>query len=96
LAIIPFEGGSLVKLFDFSPTAAPDHGLNWTPDGRAIAYSDSLSGIWVQPLDGGAPVKLTDFKSDLVWSFAWSHDGRQLAVARGDIISDVVLITNFR
>jgi Tol biopolymer transport system component/DNA-binding winged helix-turn-helix (wHTH) protein len=96
LAIIPFEGGPLVKLFDFSPTAAPDHGLNWTPDGRAIAYSDSLSGIWVQPLDGSPPVKLTDFKSDLIWSFDWSPDGKQLAIARGDIISDVVLITNFR
>jgi len=38
---------------------------------------------------------LTDFKSDRIFSFAWSRDGKQLALARGTLTNDVILISNF-
>jgi hypothetical protein len=40
--------------------------------------------------------QMTDFKSDLILDFAWSADGRRIALARGRPSSDVVLIRNFR
>jgi Tol biopolymer transport system component len=101
IALIPFEGGQPLKTIDFNRTMGPDwpnDQIEWTPDGRALAYLDirqGVSNIWVQPLDGGPPRQLTHFgRSDQVLSFAWSRDGKQLAMARGNFVSDVVLISN--
>lgn len=94
IALIPFEGGQPMKTFTL-PSAV----VRWTPDGSALTYVDSRSGVsnvWSQPVDGGKPVQLTDFKFDLVFSFDWARDGRQLAVARGIVTSDVILAKNFR
>jgi len=97
IAIIPFEGGSPTRVFDL--VGRPNRDLQWTPDGRAIAYivtSNGVSNIWAQPLAGGEPKPLTDFKDQRIFNFAWSRDGKQLALSRGVVNSDVVLITNFR
>ena len=68
---------------------------HWTPDGRGIAYIDprTQSDLWVRPLDGGASRQLTHFPADghRIWDFAWSADGKRLAVARARISSDIVL-----
>jgi Tol biopolymer transport system component len=71
--------------------------VRWTPDGHALAYvgQRSFPNISCRPVDGGPPKRLTDFKSDRIFSFAWSHDGKQLALARGTLTHDVVLISNF-
>ncbi len=97
IALIPFEGGEPIKVFD-APTRI---GLliRWTPDGRTVTYiatSAGVSNIWSQPMDGGAPKQLTNFKADQIFWFDWSRDGKQLAVSRGTVTSDVVLISNFR
>jgi serine/threonine protein kinase/Tol biopolymer transport system component len=92
IALIPFEGGQPVKMLNL-PSAL----VRWSADGSALAYVDSRSGvsnIWSQPIDGGKPVQLTDFKSDLIFNFEWSRDGRYLACARGIGTSDVVLFNN--
>jgi serine/threonine protein kinase/Tol biopolymer transport system component len=94
IALIPFEGGQPVKTFTL-PSAV----VRWNTDGSALTYADSRSGvsnIWSQPIDGGNPVQLTDFKSDLIFSFDWSRDGRQLACARGISVSDVVLFSGLK
>ena len=96
LAIAPLEGGAPLRTSDIE---AVPFDLSWTPDGRALAYTDTRSGvsnIFAQPLDGGAPKQLTDFKADRIFSFAYSHDGKQLALSRGTVNSDVVLISNFK
>jgi len=59
------------------------------------ATRGGVSNIWEQPLDGSAPQQLTDFKSDLISSFAWSKDGR-LVCTRAAAANDVILISNFR
>jgi Tol biopolymer transport system component len=93
LKVVPAGGGRPVMQFQFE-LATP---FSWTPDGRALAYTDDrYMNIWAHPLDGGPPRQLTDFKSDLTFFFAWSRDGKQLALARGTRTSDVVLITDFR
>jgi len=50
----------------------------------------------MQPIDGGPPRMLTDFKSDGIFWFDFSRDGKQLAVARGTQTSDVVLFSDFK
>jgi len=68
----------------------------WRPDGRAVAlggFFDS-SDVLLAPVDGGRVRQLTNFADQRVLSFAWSPDGRHLAVARGEGFSDLVLITD--
>lgn len=98
VGVASFEGGETITALD-RPPARPLR-LQWTPDARALTYvsnSGGASNIWNLPIDGGPPQQLTDFKPDLfIQCFAWSRDGKQLAVARGTSISDIVLIKNFR
>ncbi|MBM4161696.1 MAG: DUF5050 domain-containing protein [Ignavibacteria bacterium] len=99
ILIIPSAGGDVVNTLEFPITAQDFSTFQWTPDGRGISYVDDregISNIWEIPLSGGEPRKLTDFKSDYIFSHAWSPDGKQLAVARGQRTSDAVLMSNFR
>jgi Tol biopolymer transport system component/DNA-binding winged helix-turn-helix (wHTH) protein len=94
-AIYPFTGGEPAKILDLSPLSFY---MRWTPDSRALAYIDRQShfNIVSQPVDGGSSTQLTNFSSDHIFGFAWSGDGKQLALVRGNVTSDVVLISNFR
>jgi tricorn protease len=94
VAIVPIEGGAPVKKFTLPATV-----VRWTPDGKGLTYIDSrggVSNIWMQPIDGGQPVQLTDFKTDLIFTFDWSRDGRQLVLSRGVVMSDVVLFSDLK
>ena len=100
--MIPIEGGPPAKIFDVRLTAFSKwrsfgslDTIRWSPDGRSLTYinsQDGVSNIWSQPLDGGKPVQLTNFKTGRIFNFAWSRDGKWLALARGSVTSDVVLI----
>ena len=100
LAIFPFAGGQPAKVFPLPPTTtgsviAP---FLWTPDGRAISFINSLSGvdnIWEQAVAGGPPKPVTHFTSDKIIRYDWSRDGR-LALSRGTEPTDAVLIKNFQ
>jgi Tol biopolymer transport system component len=50
------------------------------------------SQIWLQPVDGAPPRQVTKFASDSIYSWAWSSDGKRLALSRGNTNSDAVLI----
>ncbi len=66
----------------------------FTPDGKGIAYYENGSGgnLWVQPLDGSASRQITHFADDrAIVDFAWSADGKRLAIARSTNTSDIVL-----
>jgi len=94
--LIPFTGGPPIKRFNIGPHAG-GFVLHWTPDSRAILYIGiRLTNIWSQPVDGGEPVQLTDFQGDQVFNFDYSPDGKWLAIARGRVTGDVVLISDFR
>ena len=96
IALITLDGGELIKTYEI-----PIHywqRIRWTSDGLALTYidiRDGIANIWSQPVDSGPPIKLTDFKNDLIFSYDWSRDGRQLACERGVETSDVVLITAY-
>ena len=100
LAVIPADGGTPLKVLDLDMQRvnAPA-GLWWTPDSRALVYvetSRGVSNVWRIPVDGGKPAQLTNFDSGQIFNLALSHDGRRLAVARGGISGDVVLISDLR
>ncbi|HEV7902439.1 MAG TPA: hypothetical protein VGO96_01255, partial [Pyrinomonadaceae bacterium] len=95
LAVLPFDGGDPVKVFDKSPTTFVEAGIRWTPDGRALTFVDNrdgVSNIWLQPLDGSPAKQLTNFTSETIFRFAWSPDGKMFVAERGTETGDIVLI----
>ena len=98
--LVAFEGGEIIKTFDTRPERIENinkQNLQWTPDGRGIyfiALNDGVSNIWRQPIDGSPPVQVTKFETGRIFNFAYSPDGKQLALSRGSLNSDVVLIKN--
>jgi eukaryotic-like serine/threonine-protein kinase len=99
VAIIPFEGGPPLNVFEIPTPFVVEPGFQWTSDGRALTFVDTrggVSNIWSQPIAGGPRKQITNFQSEDIFSFAWTRDGKQLALARGVETGDVVLITDFR
>jgi eukaryotic-like serine/threonine-protein kinase len=98
IAVIPFEGGEPVKTFEIPAGLGGARTiLRWSKDGRSLVYTaiaNNVSNIWSQPVDGGQPLQLTNFTEHIITAFDWSRDNRQLAVARGLLIRDAVLIGN--
>lgn len=96
--ILPAEGGQPVKTYDKIPFQRWSH-LHWLPDSRAFTVAGAInntSNIYRYSLDGIEPQPLTDFKSDLIFRYAWSRDGKQLAVERGLPVNDVILISDVK
>ncbi|MDQ3754584.1 MAG: protein kinase [Acidobacteriota bacterium] len=89
--ILPFAGGPPTKRFNIGPHIG-GFALHWAADGRALLYINNHSNIWSQPVDGGKPMQLTNFQGDQIFDFDYSPDGKQLALARGRVTDDVVLI----
>jgi len=96
-AIISYEGGEPAKVFDLLGNKGR---FRWSPDGRTLNYLRDTQGgvtnVWSFPLDDKPPKQLTDFKTEQIYNFAWSPDGKQLVLARGTTTSDVVLMRDFR
>ena len=96
-AIFPIEGGDPVKVIDLPQIEGND--FRWSPDGKSLSYtvvSNGVANVWNYPLDGGPPKQITSFKNDLIFNFKWAPNGRDMIMARGNRISDVVLIHDFR
>ena len=73
--------------------------IRWKAAGDAITYvrtRNGVSNIWAQPIDGSPARQLTSFSSMLIWSHAWSRDGKYLALARGNFSRDAVMLTDLR
>ena len=98
LAMLSINGGEPIKLFDIqnSISTTVSASVHWSTDGRSIWYvstTNNVSNIWSQPVDGGKPKALTDFKDSLIAGFAISKDGKQMFLSRGIFIRNAVLIT---
>jgi serine/threonine protein kinase/Tol biopolymer transport system component len=98
IAMISEEGGAPTRLLDL-PNVIKSGLFQRDVKTDALIYRDSkdrIDNLWSQMLSGGTPKQLTDFKSDQIFAFDWSRDGKELVVARGRNGSDVVMITDFR
>jgi Tol biopolymer transport system component len=98
IAVLPIEGGEPLKIYDVAASAGTSNPVRWSADGRAITYIDTrdgVSNIWSHPLDGGGARAVTDFKSEQIFWFDWSRDGKNLLCARGSVTSDAILLSGF-
>jgi len=100
LGIFSVEGGEPISQFDLLTNAGSGSpSVRWMPDGRAVVYIATQAGVsnlWLQPIDGGPPKQMTDFTSGRIFWFDISRDGKSLAMSRGTVTSDVVLMKDFR
>jgi hypothetical protein len=93
IVVIPSGGGAL-KRFDTVPASGA-----WSPDGKALIYVDTAGGVanlMRQPVAGGPPSPLTKFASEQIFGYAVSFDQKHLALVRGRVSSDVVLVSDRR
>ena len=84
---------SSIRIFPSQPTIT--FPVSFTPDGKNVAYrviDKGTDNVWMQPVDGSKGHQVTEFTTDHVRYFSWSPDGKTLAVVRGHLISDVVLL----
>lgn len=86
---------SKVKYSFANISAGPDaKPVAWTGDSKGLLYGmdndEGVSNIWIQPLDGGSARQMTHFTDDTIFAFA--SNGAYLALVRGKITSDVVLM----
>ena len=98
IAIMPTTGGPPVKVIENLPFQKWSY-LRWFPDSRSVTVVGEVAGvgnIYRYALNAASPQKITNFKSDLIYRYAWSPDGKMLAVERGVPINDVVLISGLK
>jgi Tol biopolymer transport system component len=98
IALLPFAGGPPSRVLPLA-NGNPDTRLRWMPDGSAIVYGirrNGVTNLWAQPVDGSPPRQITNFPSDRIFAFDFSRDGKQVALARGTLTNDVVLISGFK
>jgi serine/threonine protein kinase len=69
--------------------------LAFAPDPKAVVYvvrEKGVDNLWEQPLDSSAPRQLTHFTSERIERFRFSPDGIKLAIERGHVESDAILL----
>lgn len=79
------------------PAVANSRYFRFSSDGRSLLYIDSAAGgsrLFSQPLSGGEPKQLAEFKGKRIFSFDVSKKG--LVYALGSETSEALMITNFR
>jgi Tol biopolymer transport system component len=94
LAMVNLDSGQTEKLLKFE---RPRQGaVHFSRDGKSVIYpiaNGSTQNLWQQNLDGSTGKQLTNFKSEQIGDqFGYSPDGTRLALIRGHIDSDVVLL----
>jgi Tol biopolymer transport system component len=93
ISLISLTSGQITRTFDYDPRH--NGTLQFSPDGKGIVYpirDKGADNLWLQPLDGGSGHQITHYASLRIYSYQWSHDGKRLALVRGDTPSDLVLI----
>jgi len=99
LAVISINRGQIHETFDSPPGVYREAYLRWSLDGKSLQYpltNGDVTNIWEQPLAGGSPKQITNFISGRIFDFNWSQDGKLLLTSRGEVTSDVVLLSNLR
>jgi serine/threonine protein kinase len=92
---IPISGGSAKRLFETPKNMSS--GIAIRPNSSEFSYTittDGVSNIVTRPINGGAQQQFTRFDEKFITSYAWTPDGKSVVVTRGDIRSDVIILTD--
>ncbi|HUF05324.1 MAG TPA: winged helix-turn-helix domain-containing protein [Aridibacter sp.] len=95
--IVSAADGSVISSFPTPLRSTLSFGARWAPDGKSVVYiatEKDVSNLWLQPIDGSVPRRLTDFTAGSIYHFAHSRDYDTLYLARGTQIRDAILISD--
>ncbi len=99
VALLNLDAAAPPRLVPVNPAIAggglANGGFQFTPDGKALAYpvrNDGIDNVWLQPLDGSAGRKITNFNAEQIVDLHWSPDAKSLGILRSHSDSDVVLL----
>jgi len=56
-----------------------------------VGREKGVENLWSQSMDGKNRKQLTNFPKDLILRYAYSRDGKQIAIERGNLESDAFL-----
>ncbi len=99
LTIISAEDGQRVRSFDVVPHEYYYQAPRWSRDGRFIVFRTIQNGVgnlWGQSIAGGPPQRITNFNSQLIFTFSFTADGNGFVMSRGRNTVNVVSLKNFR
>ena len=97
IEVAPIGGGAPQRFENVTVTNSS--AVHWSPDGNGILHNAARGdriNIWLQPLDGSEPRKVTNFDDEYVHRFDVTPDGKEIVLSRGVLSRDAVLIKNFR
>jgi DNA-binding winged helix-turn-helix (wHTH) protein/Tol biopolymer transport system component len=101
LAVFSIAHKKVVKRYSAPFKKAIITEIEWTGDGRSVAYviTDNLfqkSDLWLQSLDGGAPRQIADLGDKEVMSLSFAPGGKVFSVVQGEWKSDAVLLRGLK
>ncbi len=94
VALLDLASGKIGNLMPDIPSL-PWRLMRWHPDGNSLYYAVNRGGafsIWQQPIQSGRSRLIAEFKTDRIFSLAWSRDGKYLTYSRGNVTSNIVQI----
>jgi serine/threonine protein kinase/Tol biopolymer transport system component len=77
---LDLESGNIAQLTGFDSSKSPPSGFSVSPDETRIAYLDIVdeqSDVWIKPLEGGEPVRITDDAAE-ERNTVWHPDGKRV------------------
>ncbi len=78
---------------EYDQRAIPE--FKFMPDGKSVAYvvrEKGVDNLWARPVDGSPSRQLTHFTSESIFAFRYAPDGTKIAIERGHVESDAVLL----
>lgn len=95
MTVLPIDDPAGVKFF---PVSAVPPIRRFSPDSSSVDYiyaPTDMTQIVRQSFDGGEIKTIYTSSTAKVFNFAWSKDGKRLALSLGEQLRDAVLLTDF-
>jgi eukaryotic-like serine/threonine-protein kinase len=98
IAVLSSDGNRVLDTFDVNlsfGTIYEHPTVQWSPDGRYLSHitlEGGVSNVWKIDTADGIASPVTNFKVGRIFNFAFSPDGKRLALARGRVESDVLVL----
>jgi eukaryotic-like serine/threonine-protein kinase len=95
VGVASLEQNGDIPMRHFAPDPRIGGVVNITADGKYVTYviyDHGAASVWAQPVDGGPGHAISDASADGIVAYAWSPDGKTLAIERRHVESDAVLL----